>query len=199
MKEVCVEGRTLPESYHKALQALNTCGQISNCSDWNCTQKEISLTMVVNEPLSEPRISKLCICSPESLEQYRQEMLDGILDFCIGHGWDYTYHDRMVNYDAAGKGFLDQVDFVIRELKRNPESRRAVIDVYFSKVTAWGSREDVERRKGKAKVVAATLARSPYETLALWVERQDGAVMLLIQPDKDMREFLIKRLRERAG
>ena len=77
--------------------------------------------------------------------------------------------------------------------------RRAVIDVYFSKVTAWGSREDVERRKGKAKVVAATLARSPYETLALWVERQDGAVMLLIQPDKDMREFLIKRLRERAG
>ena len=138
MKEVMVEGRTLPESYHKALQALNTYGQVSNCSDWDCTQKEISLTMVVNEPLAEPRISKLCICSPESLEQYRQEMLDGILDFCIGHGWDYTYHNRMVNYDAAGKGFLDQVDFVIRELKRNPESRRAVIDVRDNRVDPFG-------------------------------------------------------------
>ena len=82
MKEVFVEGRSLPESYHKALQALNTYGQISNCSDWDCTQKEISLTMVVTEPLSEPRISKLCICSPESLEQY--DVI--LLGYPIWHG-----------------------------------------------------------------------------------------------------------------
>ena len=51
---------------------------------------------------------------------YRQEMLDGILDFEIERGnWAYTYHSRMEG----------QVDFVLRELRRNPDSRRAVIDV----------------------------------------------------------------------
>ena len=138
MKEILVEGTTLPESYHKALLALNTYGEISDCADWGCTQKEISVTMVVNEPLAEPRISKLCICTPESLEQYRQEMLDGILDFCIGHGWDYTYHNRMANYEVGARGFLNQVDFVIEELRRNPESRRAVIDVRDNSVDPYG-------------------------------------------------------------
>lgn len=33
MKEVYVEGTTFPDSYHKALLASNTYGQISNCSD----------------------------------------------------------------------------------------------------------------------------------------------------------------------
>lgn len=138
MKDILVEGVSLPEAYHKALTALNTYGEISPCTDWNCTQKEIALTMAVLEPLAEPGISKLCICSPESLEQYCQEMLDGILDFCIGHGWDYTYHDRMANYDAAGRGSLNQVDYVIQELRRNPESRRAVIDVRDNRVDPFG-------------------------------------------------------------
>lgn len=138
MKEVFVEGRGLPEAYHKALQGLNTYGVISDCKDWGCTQKEVSMTMVVTEPLAEPAISKLCICTPESLAQYCREMLDGVLDFCIGHGWDYTYHNRMVNFDVAERGVLDQVAFVIEELKRNPESRRAVIDVRDNRVDPYG-------------------------------------------------------------
>ena len=46
-----------------------------------------------------------------------------ILDFEIEKGnWVYTYHDRMVNCEG-----LNQIDFVIEDLKRNPSSRRAVI------------------------------------------------------------------------
>jgi thymidylate synthase len=56
----------------------------------------------------------------QELEQYRQEILDGILDFEIERGnWAYTYHSRMA----------EQLPFVERELRRNPSSRRAVIDV----------------------------------------------------------------------
>ena len=52
--------------------------------------------------------------------QYRQEILDGILDFEIEKGkWAYTYHSRMA----------EQLPFIIEELKRNPYSRRAVIDI----------------------------------------------------------------------
>lgn len=131
---LCI-GRTLPEAYCDALQTLHSLGEITDCADWGMKQKELAMTMVVEEPLAEPMISKLFIGGPEELEQYRQEMLDGILDFEIERGnWTYTYHDRMVNYPLKFKDFgwfeknsIDQIQFVIDELKRNPSSRRAVI------------------------------------------------------------------------
>ena len=118
VKEYLVEERTLPEAYHKALCALESNGNIYPCDDWETTQKEVSMTMVVTEPLAEPMISKLFIGGPRELEQYRQEMLDGILDFEVERGnWAYTYHQRMEK----------QFPFIVSELKRNPSSRRAVI------------------------------------------------------------------------
>jgi len=128
MKEILINADNLTEGYHKALVALNQEGDIVNCSDWNCTQKELSMTIHIEHPLQEPMISRLCVCSPESLEQYRQEMLDGILDFEIGKTWSYSYHNRMVNYPMNNVN-NNQIEFVISELKRNPESRRAVIDI----------------------------------------------------------------------
>ena len=122
MRELSVKGYSLSEAYHKALIELHDYGILSDCPDWNCKQLECSMTMTVNEPLAEPMISRCCICSPESLEQYRQELLNGILDFNIGKTWDYTYHDRMV-YP------VEQKAWVVNELKRNPYSRRAVIDI----------------------------------------------------------------------
>lgn len=120
MEEILVYGSSLPEAYHHALKSLSKWGEETPCPDWNTSQKEVCLTMVVNEPLREPMISKLFIGGYKELEQYRQEMLDGILDFEIERGkWSYTYHDRMVK----------QLPFIIEELKRNPYSRRAVIDV----------------------------------------------------------------------
>ncbi|MCF0142411.1 MAG: hypothetical protein HUJ75_03435, partial [Parasporobacterium sp.] len=118
VKEVLITGETLPEAYHKALVELAADDKIYPCADWNTTQKEISMTMVVTDPLKEPMISKLFIGGPRELEQYRQEMLFGILDFEVERGnWAYTYHQRMEK----------QFPFIINELKRNPSSRRAVI------------------------------------------------------------------------
>ncbi|NLC68488.1 MAG: hypothetical protein GX754_06820 [Clostridiaceae bacterium] len=119
MKEIIVYGKNLTEGYHKALLGLHYEGEISDCPDYNQLQKECSMTIVVEQPLMEPMISKLFIGGHSDLEQYRQEVIDGILDFKIGHGWDYTYHDRI----------FSQMPFILDELKRNPHSRRAVIDV----------------------------------------------------------------------
>lgn len=118
MKEILVEGTTLPQAYHRALLALRLEGEITDCADWNTTQREVSMTIVVHEPLAEPAISKCFIGGPRELEQYRMEMLDGILDFEVERGnWAYTYHQR----------YADQIPFVIAELRRNPSSRRAVM------------------------------------------------------------------------
>lgn len=119
MKEVFVTGHTLPEAYHKAIQALFEQGEISDCPDYNQTQKECSMTMVVEEPFAEPMISKLYIGGHTDLQQYIMEVMDGILNFKIGSGWDYTYNSRIA----------EQLPFIYEELKRNPDSRRAVIDV----------------------------------------------------------------------
>jgi thymidylate synthase len=118
MLELFVTGATLPEAYHKAVQELYTHGDIVDCPDYNTTQREASMTFVVEEPLAEPMISRLFIGDPRALEQYRQEMLDGILDFEVARGnWEYTYHLRMA----------DQLPWLVSELRRNTDSRRAVI------------------------------------------------------------------------
>lgn len=123
MYEYEARGLTLPQAYHHALTLLHRRGKVVPCPDYNTEQAEISITMFVEHPLREPMISRLMIGGPRELEQYRQEMLDGILDFEIERGnWTYTYHDRMVNYHG-----INQVQFVIDELRRNPYSRRAVI------------------------------------------------------------------------
>lgn len=120
MRELICSGTSIAEAYHNSLLLLHKFGELTSCSDWNTTQKELSMTMVVEEPLSEPMISKLMIGGPKDLEQYVQEMVHGILDFEVEKGkWAYTYHSRAAQ----------QIPLVIAELKRNPDSRRAVIDI----------------------------------------------------------------------
>ncbi|MCL2517440.1 MAG: thymidylate synthase [Oscillospiraceae bacterium] len=136
MKEVFVTGHTLPEAYHKAIMALYEEGDVLSCNDWNQKQKEVSMTFVVENPLAEPMITKLYIGGFRELQQYVMEVLDGILDFKIGDGlcWEYTYHDRLVNYDG-----FNQVEFIINELKRNNDSRRAVAIIRDNKVDPFNT------------------------------------------------------------
>ncbi len=120
MNEFGFFGVSLPDVYHEALMALGKAGEEVPCPDYNTNQLECSMTMIVLEPLTEPMISKCFVGGFRELEQYRQEILDGILDFEVEKGkWAYTYHKRMEK----------QIPFVIEELKRNPYSRRAVIDI----------------------------------------------------------------------
>ena len=133
MKEFFIEGNNLTDAYHKAIEKVWVKGEEVNHTT------ECAMTIHIKNPLQEPMISKLFFGGPYDLERYRQEMLDGILDFEVDKGaWEYTYHDRMVNYPVdsrkfpeihLGHTFINQIDFVINELKNNPTSRRAVIDI----------------------------------------------------------------------
>ena len=122
MKEIFVGGKTLPEAYHNALTELYENGEIVDCPDYTQLQKEASITVFVEEPLAEPRVSRLIIGGAHEIQQYELEILDGILDFMIGadeNVWEYTYHNR----------YAYQVPFIISELKRNPYSRRAIMNI----------------------------------------------------------------------
>lgn len=109
MNTYFVQERSLPKSYHEALKHLYLSGD-----------RECTMLINVKKPLQEPMISKCGMYTPESLEQYRQEILEGILDFeAETEMWDYTYHQRMARWKGD----------VIRILRNTPESRRAVIGI----------------------------------------------------------------------
>jgi thymidylate synthase len=127
MKEIFVAGKNLPDAYHKALAALHENGEIVDCPDYGQLQKECGMTVFVEEPTAEPRISRLIIGGAHEIMQYELEILDGILDFMIGadkNVWEYTYHDR----------YARQVPFIISELKRNPYSRRAIMNIRYFEI-----------------------------------------------------------------
>lgn len=110
----------LVEAFLDALMGMYDEGVEADCPDYNTQCLEASLHMIVKNPLGEPRISKVGIHTPESLQQYVREIRDGIMDFEVDEGkWSYTYHQRMDG----------QIQGVINELRRNPHSRRAVIRV----------------------------------------------------------------------
>ncbi len=119
MKEVFVSEKSLPAAYHKALFFLEKEGDIINCSDYNQKQKELAMTVHIQNPLWEPMISKCIIGGPYDLQRYIMELIDGVLDCRVGSGWDYTYHQR----------FNQWMPKVVQELKRNKETRRAVISI----------------------------------------------------------------------
>lgn len=111
MLDFNVVGNSLPDAYHEALVMLHR---------YQNHYGEIAVTMVVEEPLREPRISRCFPGGFHELEQYRQEILDGILDFEVKQrNWHYTYHQRYAPYL---QGCID-------ELRRDPNSRRAVISI----------------------------------------------------------------------
>ena len=117
MHDITIRAYTLPEAYHESLM-----GFVS------ADGTEMAVTIQVLEPFAEPRISRMWPGGPQDLERYRRELVDGILDFEVETGnWDYTYHQR----------FSKWIDFVIWDLKRDPNSRRAVISVRDNEADAY--------------------------------------------------------------
>lgn len=54
-----VEGRTLPRAYHNALRYLICCGDTVEDEIHKTRVKECTITIQVQKPLEEPRISRM--------------------------------------------------------------------------------------------------------------------------------------------
>ncbi|OQA21433.1 MAG: thymidylate synthase [Actinobacteria bacterium ADurb.Bin346] len=123
-----VEGKTLPEAWEKSLVEVWSNGiaiktQYDRPND--PPSRDATMMMVIHEPSSEPRIHRALPTGLDELEVYRQEVVLGIHDHWIGgHGWSYSYHDRLFNYKTS-TGHLDQVQKVIDNLADCFYTRRA--------------------------------------------------------------------------
>jgi thymidylate synthase len=126
--QLTAEGNVLPESWEKSLLLLREQGIKSRKESY--TNKsgvdeilESSMKIIVNEPLKEPRIHVGCE-GLMSLSAYVDEVLYGTKDSSIGRGWDYTYHQRLFEYEQTGQK-TDQVNQIINKLKTTSFSNRA--------------------------------------------------------------------------
>lgn len=64
----------------------------------------------VKSPKDEPWFHKMGITdTPLECESYRLEVIYGIHDEWIGHGWDYTYHERLRTHKTFDGGTIDWV------------------------------------------------------------------------------------------
>ncbi len=97
---------------------------------------DCTMLMVCEEPSSEPLIHRAFPGGLEDLEEYRQEVLDGIKDHWVrdpgdpdDKRWEYTYHERLTAYRVPGlheKGEgIDQLAAVVKKLAGSPHTRRA--------------------------------------------------------------------------
>jgi thymidylate synthase len=94
--------------------------------------KDATMTIVVQDPLKEPMIHKDFPGGPEDLQEYVMEVLDGIKDHLVRDRrdpedtrWEYTYHQRLFNYEVPAAGFFNQIETVCRKLAETPYTRRA--------------------------------------------------------------------------
>lgn len=130
-----VEGDNLPEAWEKSLIALNEYGcsirtQYDNLE--GPASKDCSMSIVVNDPLSEPMIPTGIIL--EDLMEYVLEMVDGIKGPLIPEksAWREepqcgdTIHQRLYKYTVPGLDIkYDQIKNLTQKLIEMPHTRQA--------------------------------------------------------------------------
>lgn len=126
----CVRGKNLPEAWEKAViktweEGIRLKTEYDKEDD--PPSRDCTLVMVVEEPLSEPRIHRAFPAGLEELEIYRQEVVYGIHDHWINPEegkWTYTYHKRLFEYEIESE-VIDQMQYIIDKLSTRYYSRRA--------------------------------------------------------------------------
>ncbi len=127
---ILVEKETLPQAWEEAVIRTWKEGALLKTEydkPEDPPSRDCTMIMVVNSPFKEPRIHRAFPGGLDSLEIYRQEVVDGIHDHWIAPEegkWTYTYHQRLFSY-KDGHGFIDQMDYIVEKLSQSGHSRRA--------------------------------------------------------------------------
>ncbi len=133
---LCVSGRGLAAAWENSLLELYSKGiriQTEYDKPGDPLSLDSTMLITIDEPLSEPRIHRAFPGGLDFLEEYRQEVVEGIKDSWVrdpnnpdDKRWEYTYHERLFTYRVPGyeKPF-DQIRALVEKLSTKPFSRRA--------------------------------------------------------------------------
>ena len=101
-----VTGANIPEAWERSVLRLWEEGvrvRTEYDRPGNPESRDATMTVVVDDPMSEPRIHLAFPGGIEDLEKYRQEVVHGVHDHWIlpeEGKWTYTYHQRLFSYEV---------------------------------------------------------------------------------------------------
>ncbi len=130
------KGTCLPEAWENSLIALFSYGTLLETQydkEGDPPSRDCSMIMVIEDPLSEPMIHRSFPGGLEDLEEYREEVVDGIKNHWVRNPdnpddkrWEYTYNERMFDYKVPGlEKSINQFEGMAQVLAKSPITRRA--------------------------------------------------------------------------
>lgn len=130
------KGKCLPEAWENSLIALFTFGTFIETQydrESDPPSRDSTMVIVIEEPLSEPMIHRSFPGGLEDLEEYREEVVEGIKNHWIRNPdntddkrWEYTYNERIFDYKVPGlKESVNQFESMAQALAKAPITRRA--------------------------------------------------------------------------
>ncbi len=131
MKSVHIIEESLPAAWEKAVIACWEQGDSFPTEydhDGDPNSRDVSVLVHVTKPFDEPRIHRAFPGGLDDLEKYRSEVLFGVHNHWVDPAagkWEYTYHERIFEYQVPSLGVFDQIRAVIDKLKEVPYTRRA--------------------------------------------------------------------------
>ena len=136
MQSIHITEPSLPLAWEKAVIACWETGEsfpteYDKPGDPN--SRDVTAMIHVTDAGAEPRIHRAFPGGLDDLEKYRSEVLYGVHDHWIDPAagkWEYTYHQRLRQYDVPTLGVFDQIDGVVRRLAAAPHTRRAQAVTY---------------------------------------------------------------------
>ena len=130
------KGTCLPEAWENSLITLFSYGTLLETQydkEGDPPSRDCSMTMIIENPLSEPMIHRSFPGGLEHLEEYREEVVDGIKNHWVRNPdnpddkrWEYTYNERMFDYKVPGLDkSINQFEAMAQALAKSPITRRA--------------------------------------------------------------------------
>ena len=123
MESIHIVEDSLPMAWEQAVAACWNQGE-SFATEYDKPgdprSRDVTAMIHVRRPFDEPRIHRAFPGGLDDLEKYRCEVLYGVHDHWVDPAqgkWEYTYHQRLFEYDVPGRGVFDQMAGVVEKLK----------------------------------------------------------------------------------
>ena len=131
MKSIHIVEPSLPLAWENAVVACWEGGERFRTEydrDGDPESRDVTALIHVTDAFAEPRIHRAFPGGLDDLEKYRSEVLYGVHDHWVDPSvgkLEYTYHERLFEYDIPQVGRVDQIAGAIAKLKAVPFTRRA--------------------------------------------------------------------------
>jgi thymidylate synthase len=131
MKTIHIVDDHLPFAWEKAVLACWEQGEAFRTEydrPGDPPSRDVTCLIHIRKPFDQPRIHRSFPGGLDDLEKYRSEVLYGVHDHWIDPAagkWEYTYHQRLFEYEVPGRGLFDQIAAAVEKLRAVPHTRRA--------------------------------------------------------------------------